>query len=140
MHAVPFKAIHLAVLAVQPAQRWMLPYIDDPAALEGEHAYTLVRDGWPIVCCGAAPLWPGRAYAWCFLSERIDAALFPQVQKWAKRFLAELPFRRIEAACDPDWAPGHRWLRSLGFTLETPRAEGFEVDGRAAALYAKVRA
>lgn len=139
MHAVPYEAVHLAALAPQPAQRWVMSYITNPAGLVGPHSRTLLHDELPIVCCGAGELWRGRGYAWSFLSERIDARLFPQVQTWAKRFIAELPFRRIEAWCDPDWAPGHRWLKSLGFKLSDPRAEAFEIDGRAAALYALVK-
>ena len=139
MYATPYKAEHFRALDVQPAQAWMLPFVIEPAGLEGPWSSTLFSDDLPIVCCGAAMLWPGRAYAWSFLSERITVRNFRDVQRWAKRFLAGLPFRRIEASCDPQGENGHRWLRSLGFTLETPVAEAFEVDGRDASLYALVR-
>lgn len=142
MYPVPFRAAHFATLELQDAQAWFSDYATDAGvrALE-QHvdSTTLMLDGKPIVCCGAIPYWDHRAMVWSFLSARIDRTLFRQVHSYAKTFLGGLRYRRLEAAVDVGFDPGHRWVRSLGFKQEAPVMRGFMFDGRDCALYARVR-
>lgn len=141
LYPVPYRAEHAWTMDLQPAQAWMEAGLefDQLKTLEGLHAHTLMDDGKPIVCAGAIPLHAGRAYLWAYLSG-IDAPLFRQVHGWAKTFLRSLPFKRLEATVDAEFAPGHRWVRALGFKCETPEPmAAYTPNGRAAMQYAMVR-
>lgn len=140
MYPVTYRAEHIQSLVVQSAQEGIRVHLPDTMMrqLENEHAYTLMRDGQPVVCCGAIEVWANRAYVWSFLGD-IATREFREVHSWAKRFLNGLPFRRLEATVDIDFEPGHRWVKSLGFECEAPRMKAFQVDGRDGALYALVR-
>lgn len=142
MQPVPFKARHLLRMSIQPHQRDAIATLTEPElqALETPNTGTLLDDlGEPLVCCGAVQMWRDRAYVWCFLSERITARNFRQVHTWARAFLAELPYRRVEAAVAVDFEAGHRWLRSLGFAPEAALMRAFDPVGRDHSLYALVK-
>jgi RimJ/RimL family protein N-acetyltransferase len=141
MYQVTFEAYHLMQMQTQSAQEWMKAHVSyqDARGLENEHAATLMLDGRPIACAGVFPIWEGRAYLWCWLGCNATAKTFLELHRFAKRFLDGLPFRRVEAAVECDFAAGHRWVKALGFELEAPRMRCFEIDGRDSALYARVR-
>lgn len=142
MQPVPFQGRHLLKIAVQEHQRAALEKLtaDAMRAVESPHAATLLDDlGEPLVCCGAVQLWSERAYVWTFLSEKINARNFRAVHSWGRLFLADLPFRRIEASVDVDFEPGHRWLRSFGFKCEAALMEAYDPMGRTHSLYALVK-
>lgn len=141
MYAVPFEPRHFRALVPQPAQREQAAGMTDMmlGVMAGPYSHTLMLDGQPIACVGAAPLWPGRAYLWSFLGA-IPAKLFRQVQTWSLRYLDALPFRRLEAAVDIGFTAGHRWMKTLGFELECACARGFTERGADASLYARIRA
>lgn len=142
MQPVPFKARHLLRMSVQPAQRDAIKTLTetDLRALETPNTGTLLDDlGEPVVCCGAVEMWRNRAYVWTYLSDRITARNFRHIHSWARAFLAELPYRRIEAAVDVDFEAGHRWVRSLGFTPEAAVMRAFDPAGRDHSLYALVK-
>lgn len=140
IYPVTYQARHFHALRVQSFQNDVSQYLDDTTlhALENEHAYTLMRDGEPLLCCGAVEVWANRAYLWSVLGS-IETCEFREVHSWAKRFLGGLPFRRLEASVDVDFEAGHRWMRSLGFECEAERMRAYEVSGRDCALYALVR-
>ena len=136
----PFRARHVEAMNIQDQQEWVTAEygVEDFKALERKHAYTLFRDGVPIVCCGAFELSKVRGSCWAILSTSITPHIFREVHNLGKTFLASLPFKRLEAVVDVDFAAGHRWVKTLGFELEAPRMKAYEVDGRDCSLYAKV--
>lgn len=140
IYPVTYQAAHFHQLALQPSQVWLRAYASDAnlQSLENEHAFTLMRDGKPRLCCGAVMLWKNRAYVWSMIGS-VVAWEFREVHSWAKRFLAGLPYRRLEAAVDVNFEAGHRWMRSLGFEREADCMKAYQVDGRNCALYARVR-
>jgi hypothetical protein len=140
MYAVPFEPRHFRALLPQPAQLAQAAGVSDAtlAGMAGPYSHTLMLDGQPIACVGAAPLWPGRAYVWSFLST-VPVQLFRQVHTWALRYLDALPYRRLEAAVEIGFAAGERWVRLLGFVQECPLARAFAQDGADCSLYARVR-
>ncbi len=140
-YVVPFHAAHILALKLQPAQAWIGAYLTEPQlrTLENEWAVTLMDDGVPLGSAGAVPWHQNRALVWSFVGDRITKRIFVEVHLLARQWLRGLPFRRLEAAIDIDFAAGHRWATLLGFTVEAERMRGYMVDGRDCALYAMVR-
>jgi hypothetical protein len=140
MHPELFRAEHFRRMQAQAAQP--TGYVTDAElkALEGELAFTLMHEGEPIACTGAVKIWNNRAYVWALLSEKIDKRIFRQVHTFAKIFVDNLPFRRVEATVEAGFDEGHRWVKSLGFVCETPQSmKAFQANGRDGFLYARVR-
>lgn len=140
MHMVPFRAEHVLRMRVQPAQIGLLEHAGEKAlrALENTRADTLMRSGVPIASAGAFELWEDRALLWAYVS--LDAVpVFAALHKHALRYVAALPYRRVETAVAVDFEPGHRWVKMLGFELEAPRMRAYQPDGTDCALYARVR-
>lgn len=71
-----------------------------------------------IACGGAVEVWPGRYNAWCYMTDRGMRYIRGITQK-AKEVLA-LPKGRIECTVRVDFEPGHKWMKILGFEVETP--------------------
>lgn len=140
MIVVPFRAEHLQQLQLQDAQAYCGPHITAEYAkmLEGQFSFTAMVDDRPIGVGGATELWEHRALLWSMVDRRAGPH-FVAIHRAVQRFIDMLPHRRIEAEVDVDFAPGHRWVRALGFTLEAPRMRAFRVDGGDSALYARVK-
>ena len=141
IYLLPFDARHFRQLRAQPAQAWAAGLVTekDLRALEGPSATTLMRDGKPLACAGALEYWPGRAMVWSFIGADADAAVFPKLHAHAKQFLDGLPYRRLEASVDVGFENGHRWMRALGFTVETPLQRYFQPNGGDSVGYVKIK-
>jgi RimJ/RimL family protein N-acetyltransferase len=140
-YVVPFEAEHIFRMDLQEAQEWIKErlVLSQLRNLENEWAITVMVDGEPIACAGPIVYWPGRALLWSFISRRVDQSNFLKIHRRAKAFIAELPFRRLEANVDVNFEAGHRWVNALGFELEAPRMKAFYIDGRDCSLYAKIK-
>jgi len=136
MIVVPFEALHLRMIRVQPSQIAEYAHadaLDSPTGL----AWTAFADGEPLACAGLVEVWEGRAYAWAILS--VDAGRYMlALTRGIRSRLAAAPFRRIEMAVDAGFAAGARWAQLLGFRCETPEPmTAYLPNGRAAYLYAR---
>jgi hypothetical protein len=140
MIVVPYKAEHLLALKVQPGQAYCLKYVTPEYAqqLESAHAFTALEGEQVLAVGGVMEIWENRGLAWTFIDRR-DGGWFPALFKAIKRFLSEVPYRRIEAETACEFEQGHRMLRMLGFHLEAECMEAFRVDGGNSALYALVK-
>ncbi len=103
-----------------------------------KRAYIAVVDDDPIMCGGISNYWANRGEAWTLLDQNCKKN-FLVLHKKVKSFLDNFPCRRIEAAVDVNFEPGHRWARLLGFKLEAPLLRAYTPDGRDHALYALVK-
>lgn len=79
-----------------------------------------------------------RAIAWAILFKR-SGPWFAHVHRYVKRGIAASPYRRIETEVYCDFDDGHRWVRALGFTLETERKPYWAPDGAAVSSYVIIR-
>lgn len=138
---IPYKAEHIKKLKIQVAQAWMEKHLtmEGLRSLEGEWSSTVLRDGVPIVCGGAIPIWEGRAMLWSFVNGDLTPKDFRALHYLVKGFVNDLPFNRIEMYVDCGFDAGHRWARALGFELEADRMRSFQIEGADSALYARVR-
>jgi hypothetical protein len=138
----PFKPEHLAMLALQPHQQPMRAFMQTPGYAEmlaETDAFTVYIDGRIVMCAGVMTLWEGRGTAWALLTGDLGGEHMRRVHYAAKRYFDASTLRRIEATCDVDFEEGHRWLRLLGFTLETPVMRNYRPDGGDESMYVRVR-
>lgn len=142
MKVVPFQADHLALLVPQPAQRDELAALSRPEARALEMAggaWTVVCDGAVVACGGIAPQRWSRALLWAFLGVKAGRHLL-SVFRAARRILALSEYARIETTVRADFDAGHRWIKLLGFELETPDGmKRFGPKGEKYMLYSRTR-
>lgn len=100
--------------------------------------FTGRMNGQVLICAGIAPLWPGRGYIWCVLSEHIRAHSI-SVYRGARRWLKAQPYNRLEMDVPVDLEIAHRRAEWLGFNLEIKRARKYMPDGGDASVYVWVR-
>lgn len=144
MKIVPFELDHLKALHLQPAQAWMQPLVDAPAYAQQMAAcdsYTALLEGAVVAVAGLVTIWPGRAHLSALISDGFkDSGAFVVLHREVLRRLAASPIARVEATVDGGFEAGHRWMRMLGFRLETPKGmAGYMPDGRTSYLYARVK-
>jgi hypothetical protein len=135
-----FQPEHLDTLTMQPAQQYLRQFITPEvvATVSGHPAWTALVDEEPVACVGVIPVWPGRALAWCYLSDKIGRHM-TAVTRAVRRGMDVLPHRRIEITVDEGFVAGHRWANMLGFHKEADKMAAYRPDGGACSLYARVR-
>lgn len=144
MQILPFELVHLRQLHLQPAQAWMQPFVDAPeygAQLLRCDSYTAMHNDAPVAIGGLVTVWPGRAHLSALISDQFGhKAAFALLHREVLRRLNASPIARIEATVDDRFEAGHRWMRLLGFQLETPDGmRGYMPDGRTSYLYARIK-
>lgn len=111
---------------------------NDLSALKGTGpGWTGFWNGEPIGAAGFVEVYgPGsiRATAWAILLSMPQTA-FLAVHRRVKRGLADAPYRRIEAHVHYNFSASHRWVQSLGFTLEQGFKPLWMPDGAAVSEY-----
>lgn len=134
------RAQDLQFLIDQKGRSYVRRITDEQAAsLEAmPYAVSVFVEGELQLCTGVNVYWPNRGEAWAVFHPHCRKN-FIALHHAVKRHLETVPLRRIEAGVDVDFAPGHRWMRALGFELEAPRLRAFLPDGRDASLYSKIR-
>lgn len=135
----PFVPADLAELSLQPSQEFLSAFIGRPGygqeLVDAGPCYT-ARSGGRIVCCaGLVSLWPGRASAWALLSADAGRCMVP-LHRAVAEFFDSCDIERVEAYVVPDFMPGHRWARMLGFEFEG-RMRAFQ-RGQDMCMYARV--
>lgn len=140
MIVVPYVADHLWELDQLEGGAFIGKCVTpaDAKALEGPHAFTGLHDGKVIAVAGLADVWPGRALLWSYMGGHAGPHMVA-IHKVALRMIAAYEGARIEADVDVDFKPGHRWIKMLGFELETARMRKYRPDGGDMAKYVRIR-
>ncbi len=107
---------------------------------KNQFSFSIIRksDGKPLACAGVHVYWQGRGEAWTIFARELKSELV-LVHRAIKRYLEVCPVKRIEAAVDFEHSVSHRWIKSLGFTLESPRLRAFRADGGDVSMYVRIR-
>jgi hypothetical protein len=106
--------------------------------LSGYESWTIRLDGAIVACGGVVPFWANRFLMWSQLSKSITPRGMVLLTRAVCRYLKILT-GRVEALIVDGHANGHRWVKLLGFTLETPKAmKGVLPNGEDAYMYARV--
>lgn len=141
MRIVKFQASHLHALELQDAQRYFCEQVAEPgygeALASTAHCFTGLDGDKVVGCAGVYEIWPGRAVAWALLS-RDAGAHFRTIHRAALGFIAQAPWRRIEAVVEDGFEAGHRWARMLGMQREG-LMRAYSPGGVDFYLYSRVR-
>lgn len=139
----PFKPEHVRLIDVQDVQRVELIGYDNPeylASIAAHPSWSGIIDGDVVCCAGYFPIWCGRYYAWALLSRRLKPHDMIALTRSVRRGLDLIADARCEAVVQSDFDTGHRWLRMLGFTRETPEPmRRYFPHGGNAVLYSRVK-
>lgn len=142
MRVEAFRPVHLQRIRLQSAQTYFGSEIAKPDyadMLMSGPLFTALEGDEVLACAGVAEVWTGRAVAWALISQDAGRHMFG-VHRAVSGFLAQAPYRRIEAMVDAGFDAAHRWIRLLGFVCETPNGmRGFNPDGRDSYLYSRVK-
>jgi len=143
MNIVAFKAIHLQWLELQQAQAYLSADFAQPEQArlieQAGNSFTAMVGGKVIACAGTVEIWTGRAVAWALISKDAGRNMVG-LHKAVAGYFSAAKYKRIEAWVDEGFEPGMRWLKLLGFTLETPLPmRGFRPDGGSCFLFSKVK-
>lgn len=142
MRLAAFRPEDLQSLALQADQQDLSVIIADPgygpALLLAGPCYT-VFDGDQVLGCGGVQEYGAhRAEVWGLLSEYAGPHM-----RWMTRavagWLQQAPYPRIEAVVSAGFAPGHRWVRLLGFEQEGPVRKRYMHDGSDAFTYVRFK-
>ena len=130
-----FKAEDIEKLRDNDGQEYLVS-IMDPKMLgnlvsSGDH-YSFFAEDVLVGCGGVAKLNDWRGVAWA-LFQTGKPQYFLGLHRGALQILRAQPFRRIESYVDPTVPQSVRWIKLLGFELETPYKPYFFPDGRGAA-------
>lgn len=138
MQIVPLKKEHLDRIKVQGAQEyvsdWITPSVK--ADLENGMSFAAIDGDEVLGCAGVMEYWEGRAVAWAILSGNCGHR-FAAIHRAVSTFLKLKDYRRLEATADCGFGPGHRWLKMLGFQLETAVMRGYLPTGGDASMYVR---
>lgn len=113
---------------------------DYKALNDSEWCFTAIKDKNVIACGGLLPVWPNnttRAMAWMLLANDLGPN-FTFIHRAVLKVLNDSPFDRVEAHIDPKFPPAERWIRMLGFRIETPWKPFFFPDGSAAQEWIRI--
>lgn len=139
---VKFRPEHLTELMNQNEMEHMREFFSDSQKqilAASPHAFSGISgDGRVVVCAGVSVLWENRGSAWAVFNP-VCRREFLAIHNAVKRFLSCCPLKRVEAAVDFGFERGHRWIKLLGFSVETERAKAFLPSGNDATLYVRVR-
>lgn len=118
---IPFSRWHVQWLIDEGvAEGGMGPMLDIPTLtyLEQENSWTAMLDGKPLCSAGTMRQWKGRHVAWAYLHKNTAPHMF----YITKRVMIgiKLAQGRIETTVRKDFEKGHRWVKMLGFEVESP--------------------
>lgn len=136
-----FRAHHLERFVPQPAQRAEFELVTPESARAHELAgpgYSILVDGEAVACAVLAPLGDGRGALWALVGAKAGPHML-RAKRIAEKMMRESGLRRIEAVVATEFAEGHRWMRMLGFELETPNGmRAFGSNGETFSLYSRI--
>jgi hypothetical protein len=135
LRVVPFQPDHLAQLAAQASQ----PELDgDRQAMAAQlsitgRCFTILNDADVLLCGGATASHADYVTVWAAIADHAGPWMLG-IERRARRFLAMLTERRVDALVRADFAAGRRWASRLGF-IEEACLSAYFGDGTAAVIY-----
>lgn len=100
-------------------------------------AWSADDDGDVVACGGLLPVWDNRAQAWMLVGENAGPH-FTGIHRSVRDFLVNAPYRRVEAHVDVGFSEGVRWMKMLGFELESYK-RAFRPDGADMLEFVRIR-
>lgn len=143
MRVEAYRPEHLHALELQQAQAHFRGDVDSEAYARAlaipRHSFTALDGDRVIACAGCVEIWDNRAMAWALVSKDAGQHLLG-VHRAVHGFLMAAKWRRVEAYVDVGFEPGMRWMRLLGFELDTPvPVRAFRPDGGDCFLFSRIK-
>ena len=138
MQIVPLKQEHLDKVRMQGGQEYASQLLtpEAKAALEGGMSFSVIDGDEVLGCGGVVEYWDGRAAVWALLSGNCGRR-FTAIHRAVATFFDLKRYRRLEATTATEFEAGHRWLKMLGFKMETERMRGYLPNGADASMYVR---
>lgn len=138
-----FRKEFMQALMNEPHNVYLKPLIGEPQLKALEHAklsYAILdADTKQVLFCGGvSEYWKGRGECWAVFHAAVKKD-FVLIHRAVKRYFDMVQVKRIEAAVKTDFIEGHRWIKSLGFSLEAACLKSYLPDGSDVALYSRVK-
>jgi len=137
MILVPFEAEHVDRMR---GARTTMPVTRSLArAMEGPHAMTAFDEETmePMAAAGTAKIWDRRYHAWVIIGQNFRGRGASAVRLIRRYLETAHPVGRVEAAVEHGWTDAHRFVRALGFEVETHNMPRYLPNGRGAAMYVR---
>lgn len=132
-----FQPWHIDTIDAQDSQRGMC-HSENAETVAEFDSWTVFLDDKIVACCGCVPIWHGRNMLWSQISKTISPKGMVLLTRAVKRYLDLKPCR-TEAYIVEGHEAGHRWIKLLGFTLDTPMPlKNILPNGESAYLYSRV--
>jgi hypothetical protein len=141
MQVVKCELWHLKKLMEQENFNAMKLYAKEESlvqAASSPDSYTAMLGDEVMLSAGVHQYWDGRGEAWAMFNNNCKKH-FLTLHNIIKRYFDLTSYRRIEAAVEVDFEPGHRWVKALGFQLEANVLKSYTPDGKDCSLYAKIK-
>lgn len=138
MQILPLRKWHLDAIQLQGPQNYVGDWMSTEVKLQlaDSMAFAALDNGEVLGCSGVVPMWEGRGAAWAMFTGNIGNR-FIIMHRAVLSFLEMCPIRRVEAAVDVDFEAGKRWMKQLGFRLETPLMRHYFPNERDASMYVR---
>lgn len=139
--AVPFRSSDFVVLRDKNALSIYGSYANEESLFtleDNPYSTTLIDENNNVLAIGGAiEVWENRAHLW-FIIDPEARKHFVRIHNAVNRYIAALPFRRVEAIVDADFVEGNRWMPLLKFQREgLLRAYG--IDGKDMVMYSRIK-
>lgn len=106
--------------------------------VDNSHSGVTVWADDKIICAGGAiEIWNGRAEVWTLIDKDAGPWMLG-LTRVVERFVAMMPFHRLETCCEVNWPQAHRWLKMLGFEHER-LARKYLPSGRDVDIYVRIK-
>lgn len=137
-----FEAGDVSALLNHGGQEYLTAGMD-PAAIArfagiGQHFTVEHPEAGIIGCLGILPISDIRGACWALLQGG-KPQYFVSVHRAARQIIDASDHARLEAYIDPTFPAAVRWVKILGFRVETAFKPLFFPDGRAAAEWVMIR-
>ena len=139
--AVPFRSSDFIVMKEKNALSLYGNYANEESlfALEDNpYSTTLIDENKEVIAIGGAiEVWENRAHLWFIIDPNAKQQFF-KIHNAVNRYIAALPFRRVEAIVEVDFVQGNRWMPLLKFEREG-LLRRYGIDGKDMIMYSRIK-
>lgn len=125
---------------LQESQSYMMDHIDNINVVELSKisdVWCCEQDGKIVAMGGIVPIWEGRGQAWMLVAN-VAGVRMTHVHRVVLQKLVSSSCTRIEATVDVGFTQGVRWMKMLGFELES-YMKAYRPDGGDMLMFSRVR-
>lgn len=141
MRAEVFALKHIDALADHGGQEYLVTAMapEDVARLTAKGTHLSFFAGDVLIgCAGVVPVHEWRGVSWALIRSGLPEH-FLGFHRGVLAALRAEAYQRVEAYVDPTMSTAERWMRALGFRIETPYKPFYFPDGRGASEWVRYK-